>query len=230
MSSSTITDLQEKGHTMNLPLRKYWIAIFCIIFLSLGCSLSSSVKPADTSPGTADVKVDNTAVPLPDTPLPPPMPTKSRLHWGTYLCIADCISEKFLDNYPVIGGVPPLSWAQTTMTITVNQDGTITKGAAFLWIFTNSDDKQACTNGEYQFDGKVTTGSYNEAENIFSVEMTGAESYVSDVGGEHCAGADLEQQGTHQFIFAVDADGHLVLCKSGETGDACLQNPMATLK
>jgi hypothetical protein len=215
---------------MKLPRMKYWIAILCIIFFSLGCNLSTSVKYADNLPATPQVKVDNTAVPLPDTPLPPPMPTKSRLHWGTYLCVDNCISDKFLESYPVIGGVPPLTWAQTSMSVSVNQDGTITTGFAFFWIFTNSDGGEVCTNGEYQFDGKITSGSYNSVDNILSVEMTGDETYGSDVGGEHCMGADLEQQGTHQFVFAVDGDGNLVLCNSGETGEACLQNPIAILK
>jgi len=208
----------------------YGLIGLCVIFVIAGCNLFSTVKPADTSPSTQAVSVNNTAAPLPDTPLPPPTIARSKLHWGKYWCMDNCISDKFLEDYQVIGGVPPLHWANGQISVMVSQDGSITTGGAFFWILTNPDGGEACTSGEYQFAEETTTGSYDEMGNILTVEMTGEERYAPLGGGANCAGSSIVQQGNKQFIFAVDDQGNLVLCKAGETGQACLNNPMAVLK
>ncbi len=206
------------------------LIFFCAIFVIAGCNLFTRGKPANTSPSTQAVKVDPTKVSLPDTPQPPPSPVKSKLHWGKYTCITDCISDQFLEDYQVIGGVPPLKWWESSMTITVSQDGSISNGSAFFWIGTDSNESKACTRGEYKFSEETTTGSYDESANLLSVDMTGEESFAPLSGGPDCSGASLVQQATKHFTFAVDEEGHLLLCKPEETGEACLNNPMALLK
>ncbi len=216
-----------------------WLASAVVLGTALACGSGSAprqtptagpVGPAEAAPATQAVMLTNTEAPQPTTPPPPPPAAKSKLHWGTYMCLNQCIAEEFLEDYPVVGGVPPLRWLDSQMTVRVSQDGSITSGGAFFWILTNPDGGEACTSGEYQFAEETTTGSYDEAANILSVEITGEERYSALGGGEDCAGADIVQQATKQFILAVDGQGSLVLCKAGETGQACLDHPMAVLK
>jgi hypothetical protein len=230
--------------------RPYQYALIAILVFVLiaACNLTRSVpsaptpaQPSATQPAAGAVNtqavvpssVPATLAPT-NTLLPsPPAAVKSPLHWGKYSCpLVNCISDKFLDTYKVIGGVPPLEWfGDDTINISVRVDeaGTVTAATAFFWIITNHADMEACTRGEYQFSDISASGSYNIAENKLTLEMLGDELYTSWNGGVHCAGSDLAGTATKEFIFAVNADGNLVLCQPGETGNACLANPMAVL-
>ncbi len=229
------------------PLHHVLFAVLVFVLIA-ACSLTraapsapASAQPTATPPAAGAVNtqaVVPTAVPptlAPDATLlpPPPAAVKSPLHWGKYSCpLVNCISDKFLDTYKVIGGVPPLEWFgddTINISVRVDQAGTVTAATAFFWIITNHADMEACSRGEYQFSDISATGSYNIAENKLTLEMLGDESYTSLNGGSRCAGSDMTVQTTREFIFAVNADGNLVLCQPGETGDACLANPMAVL-
>jgi hypothetical protein len=220
-------------------------ALIAVVFFLViaACNLTRTAQPsvpnqADqpaavqatlaNQPATADPAIEPT-----NTVPAPPAPVKSPLHWGKYTCpLINCISDKYLDDFKVIGGVPPLEWFGNdgiNISVTVDQAGNVTAATALLWIFSNPADMEACTRGEYEFSDISATGSYNIAENKLTLEMLGDESYDPWNGGSRCAGSMMAGQTTKEFIFAVNADGNLVLCKPGETGDACLANPMAVL-
>ncbi len=214
----------------------YIVSIIAFILLiSLACNLTSSANPvAATQIEQPAVAVETSIPPAPTSPSgtnpsAAPPTVKSPLRWGKYWCMNECISEEFLEGFKVIGGVPPLRWLYNQISVSVDREGKVTAGGAGFTIETNFGGGEACTHGEYQFYQSSSTGSYDITSNILTLEMTGDESYGPGGGGVHCAGTSLSGQTTKTFIFAVNADGNLVLCKSGETGAACLANPMALL-
>ena len=216
---------------MKPPLLLLALMAACVFIIGAACNLTSPVSPSTPPPANQVATTAPTPAPSPTVPPPPPpTPVKSPLHWGTYRSPIDTnISDQFLEDFKVIGGVPPLEWANGWVSVVVDQAGTVTSGGAFFWIFTNPKGGDVCTSGEYQFSVDSATGTYNIADNTLTVEMTGEERYGPLGGGSRCADSFLVGQTTREFIFAVKDDRTLVLCKPGETGVACLANPMAIL-
>jgi hypothetical protein len=219
------------------PLHFISIIAF-ILLISLACNLTSSANPMAATQIEQPAATVETSIPL--SPISPSSPTgtnppaappavKSPLRWGKYSCMNDCISEEFLEGFKVIGGVPPLRWLYNQISVSVDREGKVTAGGAGFTIETNWKAGESCTHGEYQFYQSSSTGSYDVASNILTLEMTGDESFGLGGYGVHCAVSSLSGQTTKTFTFAVNTDGNLVLCKSGETGAACLANPMALL-
>lgn len=216
---------------MKPPLLLLALMAACVFIIGAACNLTSPVNPTTLPPANQVATTASTSAPSPTVPPPPPpTPVRSKLHWGNYTCLPEnCISDKFLEDFKVIGGVPPLEWFSSQISVRVDQAGNVVSGGAFFWIGTNIKAGEVCTDGEYQFAEESSTGSYNEADNILTVKMTGEERYGPFVAGSICPGFPLVGQTTREFIFAVKDDRTLVLCKPGETGVACLANPMAIL-
>ena len=166
---------------------------------------------------------------LPFTPQPMlPTVTKTIPYPGKYSC-SDCISDQYLEDFKLLGGFIPLEWVGsgwTYLSVTVDQAGNVTEANTYLSISTSLE---GCSDGIYNFDATSATGKYDPATKLLVVDMTGDESHSSLEGGTFCAKYDLNGTTTIRFVFMANAQGSLVLCKPGETGDACLNNPMAIL-
>lgn len=222
------------------------ISIFLLLMVSLACNLATgkpisvtnTPQPMETQASSAGgIPLVATASTTPThqavaaaSPTPvPPTPAVKKLPWGTYRNIGE-ISDQFLENYPVMGGgVPPLTWFSGVISMTVAKDSTISGGTAYIDIFTNyTAQGQPCDKGEYQYEADQVKGSYDSQTGIITLLYTGNVHYSPENVPEHCPDTNIDN--VEITIYVMHGDGNqYLLCKTGEQGDACLQNPMAKL-
>jgi hypothetical protein len=164
------------------------------------------------------------------TPSPQVNPTLSQFGIGYYSC-SDCISDKFLDNFKIVVGVPPLEFWTSILRIRLNRAGNIVEPFIFsLDIISNPNGGEDCTHGHYSFSKESVSGVYDRDKNLLVVEVAGDVTYASWQAGKSCYLVETKQKATKKFTLMVNPQDQLILCKEGEIGDMCLNNPMAVLK
>jgi hypothetical protein len=227
---------------------KLRLLIFGLIFtfaatLMVGCNLpigpySSNLPQTETPslhlPGqnnTSTPTLTNTALAGVKTPIAQATPTKShKISWGRYWCF-DCMSDSLIKDLDVMGGVPPISFVHDVISVTLDKDGNVTTGSAHFSIGTNiGSNSENCGTGDFEFDTDNGTGFYDIENHRISMDYTGERSYSPMGNTEKCGNRVSGGTITLHYIFMVqEKPPALILCLPGETGDACLSNPMAIL-
>lgn len=222
------------------------VSIFLLLVVSLACNLgtgkstvatttpqanatdagSSGGNPTLVSPSPTPTQ--GIVVAASSTPVPP-TPAARKLPWGTYRIIGD-ISDQFLENFPLTGGgAPPLAWFLGTVTLKVEKDSTISGGSAYFHIFTNyTATQQPCDKGEYIYEADQVSGTYDPQTDIITLVYTGTATYDPEDIPARCP--EIVTNQVEMTVYLMRGDGNqYILCKTGEQGSACLQNPMAKL-
>lgn len=222
------------------------ISLFILLMVSLACNLAngksvsvtSTPLPSATQAGLAGEETLVASVSATPTlqsvaaasPTPaPPTPAVKKLPWGTYRTIGD-ISDQFLENFKVIGGgAPPLAWFSGVVTMKVEKDGTISGGSTYIHIFTDyTAPAQPCDKGEYIYEADQAQGTYDPQTNIISMVYTGTATYDPEDIPDRCP--EIITNNVELTLYIMRGVGNqYLLCKTGEQGDTCLQNPMAQL-
>jgi hypothetical protein len=207
-----------------------------------GCNLLKVINPNEEVKSDQGNTVNLTPSPQEQSPSEtvlstasaPPLqqaPAKNKLFVGQYRCgIENCISEKFIEDYPVLNGLPPFEVDSSFITLMFDENGKVTDGVYTLRISTFPEGGESCMNGYDEFTSQSQTGTYNPDTNTLVVDFYGEETYRSYMAGHDCYLLDTTIKTTKQLIFMLNDHKHLVLCKTGETGETCLKNPMAILE
>lgn len=158
-------------------------------------------------------------------------PIKShKIRGGRYWCF-DCISDALLKDFKVMGGVPPISFVHNVISVTIDEDGKVTTGSAHFNISTNiGSNSENCGTGDYEFDTDNGIGFYDIENHQITMDYTGEQSYAPMGNTQKCGSRVSGGTITLHYVFTVQENPPaLYLCMPGETGDACLNNPMAIL-
>jgi hypothetical protein len=218
------------------------LVLVSLVFCTSGCNLLKVINTSDTSNDnegdtinlTPSPQVQSPGLTVSSTEIAPPLPqvpTKKKLFVGQYRCgIENCISEKFIENYPVLNGLPPFEVDSSFITLMFDENGKVTDGVYTLRISTFPGGGESCMNGYDEFTSQSQTGTYDPDTNTLVVDFYGEETYRSYMAGHDCYLLDTTIKTTKQLVFMLDDQKQLILCKTGETGETCLKNPMAILE
>ncbi|MEW6717548.1 MAG: hypothetical protein AB1345_08600 [Chloroflexota bacterium] len=144
---------------------------------------------------------------------------------GQYEC-ESCFSESWATDVDMVAE-GPRSMGRNLVKITVDENGNVTAGYIFYEIY--GTPPNYCTITYNSFESGKVTGAVNHDTKELIVDFLDCKAVYERSGGSQCDPPEVSTGGATRFFFQFNEQGDLMLCKPFETGQSCIENPIAVL-